>query len=73
MYITFLLKLNNTHTMKRIILTLLLSSIVLTGFYVQAQKGWTLGAKAGLNISSAGGDFSDANSRLGYNAGIIAD
>lgn len=59
--------------MKRIFLTLLLSAVVSTVFYIQAQEGWSLGAKAGLNISSAGGDYSDAKSRVGYNFGIIAD
>lgn len=59
--------------MKRKILTILLFVLVSTAFYLQSQNGWSLGVKAGLNISSAGGDFSDANSRLGYNAGIIAD
>ena len=59
--------------MKRKILTILLFVLVSTAFYLQSQNGWSLGVKARLNISSAGGDFSDANSRLGYNAGIIAD
>lgn len=59
--------------MRKIILTLILFTSISITFHIQAQKGWSLGAKAGLNASSAGGDYSDARSRLGYNLGIIAD
>lgn len=59
--------------MKKTTLSLLFFIIISSGFYTQAQKGWSLGAKAGLNISSAGGDYSESDSRLGYNFGIIAD
>lgn len=57
--------------MRKIIFILIVCCIAQLS--MKAQSKLSLGVKVGANLSSAGGDYSDIKSRLGYHVGLIAD